>query len=549
MEGRAQADFTDEITPVVVIEEAESALPTSAVLPAQVNPRPLLWLLAAQVPLAAAYYTYLWNRPHYQIFPLAVSAALFLAWHLWRRSTVTPQGRPFAVALLLAIVWMCQAVALVISSFWLVGLSLIVVFATVIYAAGGLGLVARCWALIAIVALCVPPPFGNDFRLVLGLRALATSQASAVLDWLKVANLPSGNVLRIGAKPLFIEDACSGVNSLFAILCCVLIYCALLRRHWVHTLLLLAIGMVWLTAANVARIVIIALGVARWDADLTTGWRHELLGLGTYATVVLLIWSVDQFLVFLGRRNPEKAKTIAVVQPERSAWPGLPLESRIAWAAVAAFAAVSVPYYILYVTLAPWPSLEKIQELSRRPKKEDLFADGLGWRLTDFKHENRNEGSEYGEHSSVWTGRLATDTTNVAVKVSVDYPFRGWHDLSICYKALGWVVINTTKVEFLKKPDAAVELRLEQPSHDGALVLFAAFDEEGELLTCQSQHPWPRPGSLLARLTGGPAVHDRQPNCQVQLLLHHGGDLDDSTLQAARQLFEKSCIRIQRRFK
>jgi len=67
----------------------------------------------------------------------------------------------------------------------------------------------------------------------------------------------------------------------------------------------------------------------------------------------------------------------------------------------------------------------------------------------------------------------------IEVSVAFDYPFRGYHDVTICYTMAGWTVVNLQEI---KDPagftPVRVEALMQQPQRFGEL-WFATLEENG----------------------------------------------------------------------
>ena len=136
--------------------------------------------------------------------------------------------------------------------------------AALLYAVGGARLFRAALPAWLLLWLIIPPPFELDRQLILWLQSLTTRWASAVLDFLGQYHVLAGNVVEIGGRRLFVEEACSGVNSLFSAAACTLFFVFLVRRPPLHAALLLAASVGWVLAANVVRVAGIAYVLARW---------------------------------------------------------------------------------------------------------------------------------------------------------------------------------------------------------------------------------------------------------------------------------------------
>jgi len=265
----------------------------SAEVKAAASPRPRIadFLLAvAHLPLVATYHLRLWELPHYQFFPLALLRAFLLS----RRATSTPHAvdeqTPFAAAA------------------WGFGLSLLA--AAVLFDSPWLGATAamvnwsawqvsrrRSWSDVlpaaAMIAVKLRPPLGIDTWLIHRLQRIAARAADATLDVLGVLHTLAGNVIKLPESRLLVEEACSGVNSLFSSAAAVLFYLLWNRRGWISSGLLCLSIPLWVVFTNVIRVVAVAVLRARWDIAADTGALHTALGLATFALAVGMILSTE----------------------------------------------------------------------------------------------------------------------------------------------------------------------------------------------------------------------------------------------------------------
>src|SRR5205807_2358630 len=86
------------------------------------------------------------------------------------------------------------------------------------YGLGGGRLLRAVLPAWAFAGLAVLPPSGFDQALIFKLQALVSHWGSPVLDALGVLHVAEGNVIQVAGHRLLVEQACSGIHSLFAVL-------------------------------------------------------------------------------------------------------------------------------------------------------------------------------------------------------------------------------------------------------------------------------------------------------------------------------------------
>src|SRR5262249_50667112 len=246
------------------------------------------------LPLLIVHGRQIWLRPHYQFFPFVLLGAAFLAFTRLRDLGPLSPGAARWSLPLVGFAWALLAVAELLYSSWLGAVATLLLLAAVLFALGGGRLFRAALPAWLLLWLAVPPPFELDRQLILWLQSLTAQWSSRVLDLLGVFHVMAGNVVEIGGRRLLVEEACSGVNSLFSIFACTLFFVFWARRPLVQSLLLLTAAVAWVIVANVARVTLVAYACARWGLDLTAGWRHEGLGVLLFAVALGLLWSTDR---------------------------------------------------------------------------------------------------------------------------------------------------------------------------------------------------------------------------------------------------------------
>jgi hypothetical protein len=125
---------------------------------------------------------------------------------------------------------------------------------------------------------------------------------------------------------------------------------------------------------------------------------------------------------------------------------------------------------------------------------------------------------------------------------AIDYPFTGWHELTVCYQANGWTIRKRQgRQESLDGVHRIplVEVRLDrEPVEADGLLYFALVDEQGNWLTDPDllsneglrEH-------LSARLWGPLALARKSNVYQIQVFLGNPEALSPADERATLQLF------------
>lgn len=120
----------------------------------------------------------------------------------------------------------------------------------------------------------------------------------------------AGVILLIGQYQLLVADACAGLNSLFTLEALGLLYMNVMRHESpLRNALLAALIIPISFAANVTRVVSLALITYHWGDEAGQGFVHDFSGMLLFVTALFLIICVDTFLRFLtGLLNKRKTR-------------------------------------------------------------------------------------------------------------------------------------------------------------------------------------------------------------------------------------------------
>ncbi|MFO0949789.1 MAG: exosortase U [Isosphaeraceae bacterium] len=368
----------------------------------------------------------------------------------------------------------------------------------------------------------IPPFFHYDEVLVERLQRTVSLPSSRMLDLVHVDHVMEGNVVEVAAAVLLVDQACSGTTRCSLLLMGVFFY-GQTQTPRLRTLALLAAVIFWVVAGNVARVVSVVTLTTRYGIDASTGWRHELIGLVSFALMVAMVASssrmfgvvssvlrLTRFFLFGTRRSLARASwRKRVLQPfrgtstgrrppwqkkrrgkSRRAAPGggagqagaspNPARNGLASPAVGlAFGLLLLPQFRL-------PGVDWGQVLSGRGLYERSFAalgeSSLPERVGDFRRfgfrtARRESNSSWGEHSRAW----AYVSGSCHAEVSLDYTFVGWHDLRDCYTGQGWRVTQSRVERHAAGPPLTKVDLLDIEGRYGHLI-FGLFDPNGRAI-------------------------------------------------------------------
>ncbi len=461
--------------------------------------------LLLHVPLLTVYFKELWSQPHYQFFPIVF---LFVGYVIWSR---LPEMKPlqFRADSITGNFFLIAAIPFVLFSNLTFDVDIASIGCFLIAASllartksvdGSLSLLPLVFPL----AIAVRLPFGYDILMISRLQQWTSVISSRLLDVLGIIHMRNGNTIGLPTKQFFVEEACSGVQSLFTLLFFSLAWVVWNHRGWFHATLLVMSAVFWAGFSNTLRVVSICVGEQWMGVDLVAEPAHMILGYACLIISMLLLVSTDFFLTFimnsgtptaddtptLGQRLMGRKKTGKKNQAKAAA--GVFSPSRLlvlgvcgVFSLVALVPILRAGPSVFFRELTQKYVIGEIGSHVMEPQFQTQSASEkpASWKVTGFEHEERELNSDWGSRSSRWT--MVTDAAGIPMECqfSCDYPFNGWHELSICYRGNGWTM-NSRTVKTVSGyenwPVVMVDLENRNGSH--ALLLFSLFDEQGNAI-------------------------------------------------------------------
>lgn len=458
---------------------------------AKMGPLLPLSALLATLPYTVIYLLNLWSLPHYQFFPLLLIGVAALGYQRWGKTHLGHWTlRVVRWGLLLLGVGATLGATLFAST-WM-GF-----FGFVCCLAGWLGYRRDAETGGSLMYLALPvlliwqPPYNTvltaDSLLIQTLQSVSAKLSSQWLDILGYSHHQPGTILEFAGRSFGVAEACSGIQSFFAVVCFGALLIVYLRRPPLHGLLLLATCPCWALLMNTIRITAIPIAHAMLGLDLSHGVLHDLLGYCTMGLAIGLMISSDELLLKFGEYLPHWLRSLGseprAVEKNSSAtqvrgWP------RALLLAPALLLFVSCFGIQAYDVSESWGQQRHVIDFFRDEPLIELSADDApqqcaGWHQTKYAQETRGRGNDdLGERSDLWY----YSTTFGIVTVSFDQMFPGWHELTRCYRNAGWSPVKRTVIETQNAEDwPIVFVELSRNNEHGYLV-FSLVDRSGKPL-------------------------------------------------------------------
>jgi exosortase B len=158
---------------------------------------------------------------------------------------------------------------------------------------------ARVFAFpLAFLAFSVPPPTWLLDAFTVPLKVWISDVVSNLLYNLGYPVAQNGAMIMIGSYELMVKDACSGMNSIFALSAIGVFYIhEFVRDHPVRKIVLILSIIPITVLANVFRVVTLVLGAYYLGVDTIEGLFHDLTGILLFVFALLLFFLTDRVLI------------------------------------------------------------------------------------------------------------------------------------------------------------------------------------------------------------------------------------------------------------
>jgi exosortase len=519
--------------------------PEPVPLPAsQPSPKPPIGVTAATrllfalgfAPLLVLFFLNLWERPHYQFFPLALVGALFLAWTR-RNETLTPlrPGQPVLTILLLAASFALLAVATLLWSPWLGSIAALIGLAGLVWWAGGYAYFKSMLPGMLLLLVVIPPPLAADTRLVQHLRVVAVTWSSQVLDLLNVTHSLSGNVIELPGQQLLVDEACSGINSVLITLAACLFVGLWRRRSASHIILCLIGSLGFVLLGNMIRITLGAWLKSRYSIDILSARWHQATGLFLFAVYLVLVLSLDQLLVFLSKPTRPTLVDPMAVSVAADSRPCLGVPAFAGPAVGCAFALLGCAQLGLgWIRYQHAKAPLDLPKSALREGATFAMPEQIGnWKRLNTEVPPLQKVETRGVSSQIWHYRCGETLASIAI----DYPFQGYHDVTVCYSLRGWD-LRQQLARVAPSPNGSLPFEeIQMHNHVGlnGALWFSAVDEHGRWRANPSKG---LKRSVLSRFRRPDSEHGI--TYQVQVLVTGFNPLTPADRERSEQLFQEA---------
>jgi exosortase B len=270
-------------------------------------------LLIAYIPTLRGLIDGPWQTEQEGHGPLIIAASLWLVWQARKKISSTEiRSAPFAGWLFLLGGLFLMFLARTQDVLTVEAFSILPVLA-------GCVLIAAGWTMLGVLAFpigflffAVPMP---GWLIDAATVPLKVSISNVVTHVLYAAGYPvaqNGVMIMIGTYQLMVKDACSGMNSIFALSAIGVFYAYAFRWNEKLRSLILLVSIIPITiAANFIRVLTLVLIAYYGGPDLLEGLVHDLTGIGLFVVAIILLFLLDALLgaiAALRRRSFRKSR-------------------------------------------------------------------------------------------------------------------------------------------------------------------------------------------------------------------------------------------------
>jgi exosortase len=260
-------------------------------------------VLAAYIPTILSLIEGPWQTEQEGHGPMIIAASFWLVWQSRERfRTVTISPAPIAgwTVLLagLALMYLARIQQGVLT---VETLSLIPVIVGCILLCAGWPTLGVLAFPIGFLLFAVPMPDWLIDAATVPLKVFISNIVTRVLYAAGYPVAQNGVMIMIGSYQLLVKDACSGMNSIFALSAIGVFYAYAFRWGEKIRSVILLLSIIPITIlANFVRVIVLVLIAYYGDPDMLEGLVHDLTGIGLFVVAVVLLFLKDGLLGLCG---------------------------------------------------------------------------------------------------------------------------------------------------------------------------------------------------------------------------------------------------------
>jgi exosortase len=137
--------------------------------------------------------------------------------------------------------------------------------------------------------LMVPLPQSLVNVVAFPLQLIAADAATGILYLLRIPALREGNIIHLATTQLFVEEACSGLRSLMALVTLGVIFAYFFRKTLAERVIIVASAIPIAILVNTFRVALTGVLTHHIGQEAAGGWIHQTEGMFTFAIAMLIL--------------------------------------------------------------------------------------------------------------------------------------------------------------------------------------------------------------------------------------------------------------------
>ena len=159
-----------------------------------------------------------------------------------------------------------------------------------------------------ILFMAKPLPDSLVVRIFWPLQVFAARVSAKTLELLDVPVYLTGNIIEIPGMKLLVEEACSGMRSVMALVTLALIVIYFIELRWFSKLAIVALSLLVAVMLNIFRVALTGLLAYFYDPAAATGFFHSFSGLIVFLVGLPILYYAGLGLLRLeGRQHSDEA--------------------------------------------------------------------------------------------------------------------------------------------------------------------------------------------------------------------------------------------------
>jgi exosortase len=236
-----------------------------------------------------------WNDPKASHGLLVPPLAAYIAWKRKHLTLSIPSAPDLHGLFLILAGCLTLVIGKLGAEFFLSRISLVILLAGFVYTFWGKQRLATLGFPLLLLATMVPLPVIVYNQLAQPLQLFASQVSTKVAQFFGVSVFTEGNVIQLATTTLGVEEACSGLRSLAALIVMALLLGFIVCRRPLLRVLLLVLAFPIAVFVNVLRVAGTAI-LADKNPDLAMGFYHTFSGWIIFLVGIGLVFSACQLL-------------------------------------------------------------------------------------------------------------------------------------------------------------------------------------------------------------------------------------------------------------